>query len=464
MVSCNKVCMYMESIVNSMPFGVLSVTMNGKISLINHKAKEMLGLENTSLDTIDLNSIIPNWQKIIEKAKKNKDSFEKTLLIDTKKYRLNLEINSIEKDNKLIGLIILIRDIKKIINMVNKYSFSEAVYTFDHIIGESIQMKNVIQQSKLIANSPSTVLITGESGSGKELLAQAIHNESDRKNGPFIAVNCGAIPKNLIESELFGYEDGSFTGAKKGGRAGKFELADGGTIFLDEIGEMPLSMQITLLRVLQEGYITRIGGKKHIPINVRIIAATNKDLKKEIKKGMFREDLFYRLNVIPIKVPPLKDRLGDVPILIDYFLNIKSNKLKKEIPNISEKLYKKMISYCWPGNVRELENCVENIVNLNGKTTYEINFDECNCMTRDNLGNLINKDTNTINNNQNEEIITLKELEKYEIEKSIILCKGNISKAAFKLGISRNTLYNKMKKYNIDVQTLLSTLLFNEKD
>ncbi|QXM06442.1 sigma-54 interaction domain-containing protein [Crassaminicella indica] len=455
MSDCNKVCMYMESIVNSIPFGILAISTNGNINLLNDKARKMLELEDCSLDSINLNSILPNWKEMINTAKKNKDAFEENILINRKKYRLSLEINCIEKDNNFIGLVILIRDMKKIINMVNKYSFSEAIYTFDHIIGKSPQMKNIIQQSKEIANSPSTVLITGESGSGKELLAQAIHNESDRKNGPFIAVNCGAIPKNLIESELLGYEEGAFTGAKKGGRAGKFELADGGTIFLDEIGEMPIAMQVTLLRVLQEGYITRIGGKKHIPINVRIIAATNKDLKKEIKKGMFREDLFYRLSVIPLKVPPLKDRFGDIPILIDYFLNIKSNKLKKEIPTISKDLYQKMISYCWPGNVRELENCVENIVNLNGKTTYEINFDECTCMTRDNLGNLINKDTATTNKNncctddQTEEIIPLKELEKDAIQKSIILCEGNISKAASKLGISRNTLYNKMKKYNI---------------
>jgi transcriptional regulator with PAS, ATPase and Fis domain len=446
----------MESIVNSIPFGILAISLNGNINLINNTAREMLELEDCSLESIDLNDILPNWKEIIEKAKKNNISFEENILINRTKHRLNLEINSMKKDEEFIGLVVIIRDIKKVINIVNKYSLSEAIYTFDNIVYKSQQMKKVIQHSKEIANSPSTVLITGQSGSGKELLAQAIHNSSNRKKGPFIAVNCGAIPKNLIESELFGYEDGSFTGAKKGGRAGKFELADGGTIFLDEIGEMPLEMQVTLLRVLQENCITRIGGKKSIPINVRIIAATNKDLKKEIKKGTFREDLFYRLSVIPIKIPPLKDRIGDVPVLIDYFLNIKSNKLKKEIPNISDSLYKKMISYCWPGNVRELENCVENIVNLNGKTTFEIDFDECTCMTRDNLGNLIKPKTTTSSHsyntfNENEEVIPLKELEKNAIIKSISLCKGNMSKAALKLGISRNTLYNKIKKYNIQV-------------
>ncbi|MFD3157970.1 sigma-54 interaction domain-containing protein [Haloimpatiens sp. FM7330] len=338
---------------------------------------------------------------------------------------------------------------------MNKYSSSEATYRFEDIIGISPQLNKIIEGSKQIADSPSTVLITGESGCGKELLAQAIHNESSRKTGPFIALNCGAIPKNLIESELFGYEGGTFTGAKKGGRAGKFELADGGTLFLDEIGEMPLEMQVTLLRVLQEGCIIRVGGKNPIPINVRIIAATNKNLKEEIKKGTFRSDLFYRLNVIPLKLPPLKDRIGDVPVLIDYFLNMKSKKLHKPIPHISQKLYKKMLSYCWPGNIRELENCVENIVNLNGVTTYEINFDECHCMTRDNLGNPIpeNSDTTScelnVSDTEDNNIIPLLTLEQEAIKKAIHICKGNMTKTANCLGISRTALYNKINRYNL---------------
>lgn len=411
----------------------------------------------------------------------------------------------------------------------NNYLESKAIYSFDDIIYKSTQMDNLIKASKEIANSPSTILVTGESGSGKELLAQAIHNESKRKDKPFIAVNCGAIPRNLIESELFGYEEGSFTGAKKGGFKGKFELANEGTIFLDEIGEMPLNMQVNLLRVLQEGYITRVGGKENIKLDIRVICATNRNLKDQIKLGNFREDLYYRVSVIPIKVPPLKSRIGDVPLLIDYFLKKKSKKLKKEIPYISPMLYQKMIAYCWPGNVRELENCVENIVNLKGKTTFEINFDECTCMTVDNLGNEIkvlnkmfsidsnmnvgdlNEQNNILSDSLNHEIIhkakdesidkvlfssfdikesihdcecdecnsldytntnnnlnkscndlnsidsemafdtlNLKELEKRAIIKALNISKLNVTKASKLLGISRNTLYNKMKKYSIN--------------
>lgn len=449
---------HLASIVNSLPIGMLSILFDGTLTFINDNAKELLNLKNNSICTIDILSIIPKLKNILNKAEQCNDFTEENILIDYCAFRFNCDIYTLKENEIPIGVILLLKDIKSVLNTVNKYSSSQAAYSFNDIIGISPQLQKVINESKQISDSPSTVLINGESGCGKELLAQAIHNESSRKNNPFIAINCGAIPKTLIESELFGYEEGTFTGAKKGGQTGKFELANGGTIFLDEIGEMPLEMQVTLLRVLQEGSITRIGGKNPIPIDVRIIAATNKDLKEEIKKGTFRSDLFYRLNVIPLKLPPLKDRIGDVPVLIDYFLNIKSKKLNRPIPQISQKLYKKMISYCWPGNIRELENCVENIVNLNGVTTYEINFDECHCMTRDNLGNPITKDLQEIScdlniceecSKNNEIIVPLLTLEQEAIKKAIRICDGNMTKTANCLGISRNALYNKIKRYNL---------------
>lgn len=326
-------------------------------------------------------------------------------------------------------------------------------YTFGNIIGESEQIKKVISECKSISNSPSTILLLGESGCGKELLAQAIHNNSDRKNQPFIAVNCGAIPASLIESELFGYEAGSFTGSNKNGSLGKFELANKGTIFLDEIGEMPCEMQVSLLRILQEGVVTRIGGKHPIPIDVRVIAATNKDLKQEIKNNKFRSDLYYRISVLPIKVPPLKERIGDVPVLLNHFLQTKSKKLNKPIPRISDKLFKKMISYCWPGNVRELENFIENIVALGGDATYEIDLEECHCLTHDNLGNPIEDNSSnkvcTLCYTSDDIVTPLIILEQNEIKKALKVYDGNISKASSKLGISRNALYNKIKRYGI---------------
>lgn len=215
---------------------------------------------------------------------------------------------------------------------------------------------------------------------------------------------------------------------------------------------MPLDMQVVLLRVLQENCITKVGGKKQIDIDVRVIAATNKNLKDEVKKGNFREDLYYRLNVLPLTLPPLKDRIGDIPLLLDYFLKTKSEKLNKPIPTISQMLFKKIISYCWPGNIRELENFIENLVALNGSSSYEIDFEECHCLKYDNLGNLLDTfiPDNTVNANiDNDTITPLIVLEQKEIVKALQICKGNISQASSKLGISRNALYNKMKRYNI---------------
>ncbi|MPQ44463.1 AAA family ATPase [Clostridium tarantellae] len=420
---------------------------------MNPRAKELLKYEEVLL-TNNIKDIFPSIKKNLSSFSKNNYILEDNVIISKNKIKFNCDISQLKEGDRVNGFIILLKDLTHILTTVDKYSKSTALYTFDDIIGESKEIKEVIAQCKIIANSPSTILITGESGCGKELLAQSIHNYSDLKFGPFIALNCGAIPKNLIESELFGYEEGTFTGATKGGRAGKFELADGGTIFLDEIGEMPIEMQVTLLRVIQEGVVTRIGGKTPIPVNVRIITATNKDLKEEVKKGNFRNDLFYRLNVIPIKLPPLRDRIGDVPVLINYFLKVKSQKLNKPIPTISQSLYKKMISYCWPGNIRELENCIENIVNLNGITTYELNLEECHCLTRDNLGNIIEHDEvwhgeKNVCLTCNDSVRPLLVVEQEEIKKALKFYNGNMSKVATVLGISRNALYNKIKRYNI---------------
>lgn len=320
-----------------------------------------------------------------------------------------------------------------------------ASYTFENIIGSSESTKNVINKCKIIANSPSTVLIEGESGTGKEILAQSIHNYSYRRNNRFVAINCGAIPENIIESELFGYEDGAFTGGRKGGKSGKFEAANGGTLFLDEVGDMPLNMQVKLLRVLQEGRITRVGGYKEIPIDVRIIAATNKKLKKEIEKGTFREDLYYRLCVIPINVPPLRQRKKDIEDLIQYFLKSKSDKLGKSLPSIDGNMLKRFVDYEWPGNIRELENSIEGYVNLDDDFNFNIrSYSE----TEEAVDDV--KDVKD-DCEKNVTLYTLEHMERIMIEKAIYFSSGNMTKAAKSLGVSRNTLYLKVKKYGIDM-------------
>lgn len=218
--------------------------------------------------------------------------------------------------------------------------------------------------AKLAASSVSTVLLNGESGTGKELFAQAIHNASSRRRGPFIAINCGALPRDLIESELFGYDEGAFTGARKGGQLGKFEFANGGTIFLDEIGDMPLETQVKLLRVLQERQITRLGGHKAIPVDIRVIAATNRNLEQLVEQGNFRSDLFYRLNVMSITIPPLRERAEDTVLLTQNMLRKISKKLNKKIVRISTGFFQSIRNYSWPGNVRQLENVLERCINL----------------------------------------------------------------------------------------------------
>lgn len=319
-------------------------------------------------------------------------------------------------------------------------------YNFENIICKSEEMKSIINNCKKVANSPSTILIEGESGTGKEVLAKAIHNYSNRKNNKFVAINCGAIPKNLIESELFGYEEGAFTGSRKGGSIGKIELANNGTLFLDEIGDMPFDMQVKLLRVLQEEKVIRIGGNKEIPVNMRVIAATNKNLKEEVKRGKFRDDLYYRLCVIPVVIPPLRDRKEDILELIDYFLVDKSKKLNKPFRKLDKELLEKLLSYSWPGNVRELENIIENIVNLDGKMSIELLNEEerMEYCKRDKCRKyLLYKRMNEFN---------LKKVEESTIKKALDYYNYNLTRAAKSLGISRNTLYLKIKKYNIDIE------------
>lgn len=436
-----KTYQYLNKVIDSINSGIFAVDTNGLIKAINNSACVMLNIKKENIINGSVQNILCNWEYILDTLNSGKRYENKEIIYSNinKKKRFNLTAYSIRNKNGIItGVVVMFKDMMNVYNLVNKYTGMLATYTFDDIVGKSEKFIKVMRQAKKISNSPSTVLIQGESGTGKELIAHSIHNNSNRKNNSFVAINCGAIPKSLIESELFGYEEGAFTGAKRGGYAGKFELASGGTLFLDEIGEMPLYMQVNLLRVLQEGFFTRIGGNRYINIDVRIIAATNKDLKAEVKKGTFREDLYYRLSVIPICVPPLRERPEDIEILIEHFLNTKSIKLNKSIPNIESDLYEELINYSWPGNVREIENCIENIVNMDGNVS--LNFET----------KFFDKQQQNLNRNNLElELCSLAQLEKKAIINCIQKCNSNITKISKILGINRSTLYSKIKKYNI---------------
>ena len=400
----------------------------------------MMHIKKEEVINKNVDTVLDNWEYILGQLKSGQAYEDREIIYSDKKKRFNLNVYPIkDKDENITGMVGIFKDMQNIYNLVNKYIGRTAKYTFNDIIGGSEEILRLKEQSKNIANSPSTVLIQGESGTGKELIAQSIHNNSDRRNKSFVAINCGAIPKSLIESELFGYEEGAFTGAKRGGCAGKFELANGGTLFLDEIGEMPLDMQVNLLRVLQEGCITRIGGNKCINVDVRIIASTNKNLKKEVEKGTFRDDLYYRLSVIPIDIPPLRERFGDIEILIQHFLEIKAIKLGKPMPKIKGNIYEKLLNYNWPGNVRELENCIENIVNMDGNTSFSFENKA-----------LVREQNNASSINLEYDMCSLEELEKRAIVLCIDNCGGNITKSCRILGINRSTLYAKIKKYDIN--------------
>ncbi len=338
----------------------------------------------------------------------------------------------------ITGMIATLREIDTVHKLVHKMVGAQATMVFDDIIGNDPQLHALIKRAKKVARSSSTILLLGESGTGKEIFAQAIHNASGRSRGPFIVINCGAIPRELVESELFGYEDGAFTGAARGGRPGKFELASGGTIFLDEIGDMPLDIQTSLLRVLQERQVTRIGGQRAIQINTRVIASTNKNLAEEVDKGNFRLDLYYRLNVITFNLPGLRERPRDVPYLAQYFVEKISRRLGQASPTITPEFYNCLTEYNWPGNVRELENVIEQALHMV----------ETDILVPEHLPPRIYAPALT-GPKQPEKTDKLKNAEALVVKSTLDSYGWNISRAAAVLGISRNTLYRKINKFGL---------------
>jgi two-component system response regulator HydG len=311
-----------------------------------------------------------------------------------------------------------------------------------NIIGSSPKMTKLLKTIAQVATSEATVLITGESGTGKELIAGAIHFNSPRKDGPFIKMNCAAVTETLLESELFGHEKGAFTGAHRR-KEGRFYQADRGSLFLDEVGEMSLAMQAKLLRVLQDMEITRVGGEEVIKVDVRVIAATNKDLIKEIEKGRFREDLYYRLNVINLFVPPLKDRKEDIPLLAQHFLTVFAEKNQKQIKGLTPQAMDRLLKYQWPGNVRELMNAVERAIVLS-RSEY-LDEKDIQLVTQ---GEVLNRDEITSGHGVPSDL-PLDEVEKVTVLNMLESTRGNKSEAARRLGITRKTLHKKLKKYGM---------------
>lgn len=432
---------YLEETTNTLNDGIFILNEKGRVIKTNRILQQMLHLPFSEIEEREITRIIdsPEITAFLETNQEIADR-EVKLMVPRNGLALSVLLNAkpIVREGHLIGSLISIKEIKRVRQLVNHLSGNQAKVTFNDIIGKNAQFLSCIREAKLAAQTDSTVLLMGGSGTGKDLFAQAIHNESVRRDGPFIAINCGGIPRDLLGSELFGYVEGAFTGARKGGNAGKFELADGGTLFLDEIGEMSLEMQVLLLRVLQNREVVRVGGAKVVPVNVRIIAATNKNLKKEVEKGSFREDLYFRLNVMPIQIPDLHERRDDIPLLAEHFSSQLAGRLHKPLPKISDDVLKRLKEYAWPGNVRELHNIIERAIVRAANTELTLDLfpkDMVNSHPLEKNGHLF-----LPKKEERKRRALLESIEKYN---------GNFSKAAAYLGVSRSTLYRQMKRYNL---------------
>ena len=422
----------MNLILKSIQEGIIVTDSTGIVVQYNDRAESILSVDLSSTLGTNIENIMPKISLNIANSKQNIDK-----IITANKTKIFANMSPIYNNNNIDGHVITFQSTKDISSkgekIRNMYSRGFVANTcFSDIIGKSSGFLKMVNICKKYAEKDSTIMISGETGTGKELIAQSIHNASSRKKEQFVAINCATMSSDLLESELFGYEDGMFTGARKGGKQGLFELADGGTIFLDEIGEISHNFQTRLLRVLEQKEVMRIGGESISHVDIRIIAATNRDLYKLTKEKIFREDLFYRLNVLEVEVPPLRHRKDDIPLLILYFLrnyeSIFDETCQKEIAH--HYLFQ---LHDWPGNIRELSNVIERL---------------CALYTRnDNLEELIN----CCMYQKNE--IELENEEKRAIFNALKTCYGNREKTAQLLGISRTTLWRLIKKHNIEFQS-----------
>lgn len=436
---------------------VVVVNKDGIITMMSKCYKDFLGCENPEGRYVE--EIIENTRLSIILESGNIEYGDVQTIKGKKVVAMRVPIKN---KSTIVGAIgkIMFKDIEELTLLNNKVSTLKneveffknelgkeriSKYSFDNIIGISKKALEVKRICKLLARTDSTVLIVGESGTGKELHASAIHNASKRSLGPFIKINCGAIPHNLIESELFGYDEGAFTGAKKGGKKGKFELANGGTIFLDEIGEMPIDMQVRLLRVIQEKEVERVGGSSLKQIDIRIIAATNINLEEAVQQGRFRMDLYYRLNVMKVEIPPLRERKDDIELLADSLRVKVANKLGVYVEGITKKTIEILKNYNWPGNVRELENVIERAINLLDSEGLIIEPKHLpKAIVKSKYKNTFNEERKL------SEIV--EGVEKRVITRTLQENNWNKNKTAQLLGISRANLYKKIEKYNIETK------------
>ncbi|MFZ5642052.1 MAG: sigma 54-interacting transcriptional regulator [Bacillota bacterium] len=445
----------LETILDSTYEGIVIVDDQARITMISQAYAEFLEVRREDVIGKDVRDVIENTRMhiVMETGNAELDQVQRIKGNDMICARI-----PIKKDGKVVCAVgkVMFRDISQLKNLAEKvdqlqheleYYKGElkkhqgTKYCIDSIGGKSLTIEKLKSVALKVARNSSTVLLLGESGTGKELFAHAIHNASPRYLGPFVRVNCAALPETLLESELFGYQEGAFTGAQKGGKRGKFELADGGSIFLDEIGDMPLNMQAKILRTLQEREIERVGGSRPIKVDVRVIAATNRNLDEMVRKNQFRDDLFYRLNVVTLEIPPLRERMEDIPLLVEFFIEKLCRQLGCGPKKISGSAMDILIKHHWPGNIRELENALERALNIMEGDTITQAF----------LPYYLTR----IDTAEQEERIgplkeTLEEYEKSILERALSLAGGNKLSAAKMLKLSKSTYYEKLARYRIN--------------
>lgn len=430
-------------IINEIDNGIILTDNNGEIKVINSKVEEYLGNNKEDLVKRNIYEIIPN----VELDKRQDFYTEKKVRVNGNKESFMIKSIPVIMGDRKVSNIIKLNETSNMLK--NAYMLIEGKnrINFEDIIGNS---EKIIAAKKLaysVAKSDSAILLRGESGTGKDLFARAIHNSSNRKDAPFIAINCASIPDSLLESELFGYDEGAFTGAKKEGHIGKFELANGGTLFLDEIGDMPLRLQPKILRVLQEQKFMRVGGQEVISVNFRLITATNKNLEQMIAESKFRDDLYYRINVIPIHIPPLREREGDIEILVNHLMERYCNKLGVYLKYFSPEVKRVLNNYNWPGNIRELENVIE----------YLANTMDGNIAEYENLPYNIKEYVSSIDSrgclNKSKSLNGMIEDYERQILREYLNNYGDTTKDKQKiakdLNIDLSTLYRKLGKYNL---------------
>ncbi|WP_125154359.1 sigma 54-interacting transcriptional regulator [Clostridium rectalis] len=441
-----------KTIIDFVDNGIVAIDSEEKIYVFNYMAQKIFDMEEKEVIGKNINLIISN-NKLINVVKSGEPEFGE--IQEVKKSKIATNRIPIVVDKQIVGAVATFKDITEIQELEKKLRINLskkgflAKYTFKDIIYKSKIIKDCIIKAKKYSSFDSPVLITGPSGVGKELFSQSIHNYSERSKGPFVAINCAALPPNLIESELFGYAEGAFTGACKGGKAGLFELAHGGTIFLDEIGEIPLNLQGRLLRVIQEKQVMRIGDDKLIPIDVRIISATNKNLRVMVEKNIFREDLYFRINILFLNIPPLNNRKEDILQIGDFFIKKYSNKYNKNICGISKKAVELLLNYDYRGNVRELEGILERAVILSEDTKLQVediiveDSSFCECIG-DNNERSVSVNPNSLYVVYNDK--SLEEVKKEYIKFVLDKYNGSVNKTCEVLKIDRSTIWRKIKR------------------